>query len=110
MKPAAIGDQKLISIVVPVFNEEESIQPLYDALVPVLHPLSEQYNFEIVFMDNHSTDRTFERLADLAERDPRVRVFRFSRNFGFQSYIFTCYLNAAGYASIQIYCDMQYPH
>jgi polyisoprenyl-phosphate glycosyltransferase len=109
VKPAVTGDKKLISIVVPVFNEEESIQPLYDALVPVLHPLSEQYNFEIVFMDNHSTDRTFERLADLAERDPRVRVFRFSRNFGFQRSIFTGYLKAAGDAAIQIDCDLQDP-
>jgi glycosyltransferase involved in cell wall biosynthesis len=103
------GDKKLISIVVPVFNEEESIQPLYDALVPVLDPLSEWYNFEIIFTDNHSTDGTFERLAGLAERDRRVRVFRFSRNFGFQRSIFTGYMKAVGDAAVQIDCDLQDP-
>ena len=103
------GDKKRISIVVPVFNEEENIQPLYDALVPVLDPLSEWYNFEIIFTDNHSTDCTFERLAGLAERDRRIRVFRFSRNFGFQRSILTGYLKAAGDAAVQIDCDLQDP-
>jgi polyisoprenyl-phosphate glycosyltransferase len=103
------GHKKLISIVVPVFNEEESIQPLYDALIRVLDPLSDRYNFEMIFTDNHSTDRSFEQLAGLAELDPRIRVFRFSRNFGFQRSIFTGYLKASGDAAVQIDCDLQDP-
>ena len=103
------GDKKLVSLVVPVFNEEDNIQLLYDALVPVLDALPERYHFEIIFTDNHSVDRTFERLASLAERDRRIRVFRFSRNFGFQRSVLTGYLKAAGDAAVELDCDLQDP-
>ena len=101
--------KRLISICVPVFNEERNIEPLYQALVPVMQQVSDRYDFELLFTDNHSTDRTFEVLADLASRDPRVRAIRFSRNFGFQRSIFTAYSNARGDAAVQIDCDLQDP-
>lgn len=99
----------LISICVPVFNEEQNIEPLYEALVPVMQQVRDRYNFELLFTDNHSTDKTFEVLARLAARDPRVRAIRFSRNFGFQRSIFTAYSNARGNAAVQIDCDLQDP-
>ena len=64
---------------------------------------------EIVFTDNHSEDRTFQLLEELAARDPRVRVFRFSRNFGFQRSILTGYIKAQGDVAIQLDCDLQDP-
>ncbi len=84
--------KKLITICVPVFNEEQNVEPLYQALVPVMTELSGDYDFELLFTDNHSTDCTFQELEQLAARDPRVRVIRFSRNFGFQRSIFTAAL------------------
>ena len=101
--------KRLISICVPVFNEERNIDPLYEALVPVLATASDYYDFEIIFTDNHSTDRTIEVLERLVQRDRRVRAIRFSRNFGFQRSILTGYLNAGGEAAIQIDCDLQDP-
>lgn len=101
--------KKLISICVPVFNEEQNVEPLYDAVIPVMAQIAERYDFEILFTDNHSTDRTFEILQQLADRDKRVRVIRFSRNFGFQRSIFTAYANALGDAALQIDCDLQDP-
>jgi len=101
--------RRLITICVPVFNEELNIEPLYAALQPIMDQLSDRYDFELLFTDNHSTDHTFEALERLAARDVRVRAIRFSRNFGFQRSIATGYANARGDAAIQIDCDLQDP-
>lgn len=99
----------LISLVVPVFNEEETLPLFYPAVRQVIDPLGAQYDFEFVFTDNHSADRTPQLLADLARHDPRVRAFRFSRNFGYQRSILTAYLHTTGDAAIQLDCDLQDP-
>ena len=100
---------KLISICVPVYNEEQNIEPLYEALLPVMAQVSDRYDFELLFTDNHSSDKTFEVLERLARRDSRVRAMRFSRNFGFQRSIFTAYISARGAAAVEIDCDLQDP-
>jgi len=69
-----------LSIVVPVYNEEENIQYLYDQLTEVLDPLGLEY--EIICADDGSKDRSFELLKALAERDHRVKIIRFRRNYG----------------------------
>jgi len=99
----------LVSIVVPVLNEESNIQPFYAAVTACIAPLSGRFRFEFVFTDNHSTDRTFELLRELAATDSRVRVYRFSRNFGYQRSIMTGYAQARGDAAIQLDCDLQDP-
>ena len=101
--------RKLITVCVPVLNEEANIPKLYAAFVELRHTLGARYRFELLFTDNHSTDGTFTLLSDLAERDPAVRVLRFSRNFGFQRSVLTGYLNARGAAVIQLDCDLQDP-
>lgn len=101
--------KKLVSLVIPVFNEEENIFQLYDAVAPIISECSDRYDFELVFTDNHSVDGTFAKLHQLRERDKRVRVFRFSRNFGYQKSILTGYLKARGDALIQLDCDLQDP-
>jgi polyisoprenyl-phosphate glycosyltransferase len=100
---------KLLSIVVPVYNEEANIEPLHEAVSRVLEQAADRYDWELIFTDNCSTDRTFEYLERLAARDPRVRVYRFSRNFGFQRSILTGYRLARGAAAVQIDCDLQDP-
>jgi len=69
-----------ISIVVPVYNEEESILPLYDKIRDACSRLGRSY--EIVFVDDGSRDRTFEILKSIHERDDSVKVVRFRKNFG----------------------------
>ena len=69
-----------LSIVVPLFNEEESVEPLYAALVAALDPLD--LNYEILFVDDGSADRTFAVAESLADQDARLRVIRFRSNFG----------------------------
>ncbi len=75
----------------------------------VIGGLAGRYDFEFVFTDNHSSDRTFEILTELAQRDRRIRAIRFSRNFGFQRSILTNYRHARGVAAIQLDCDLQDP-
>lgn len=102
-------NRKLISLVVPMFNEEENVVAFFDAVRAVILPLELQYDFEFIVTDNHSTDATFRLLREIAGRDPRVKVIRFSRNFGYQRSILTGYLRARGDAAIQLDADLQDP-
>ncbi len=107
--PDLTGQKPLISLVVPVYNEEDNISLFYTAVIAVIEPLASLYDFEFVFTDNHSADRTPDLLKDLAKQDKRVRAFRFSRNFGYQRSILTAYLRCNGDAAIQLDCDLQDP-
>ena len=69
-----------LSIVIPVHNESPNIKELYDELTQVLGQYGRSY--ELLIVDDGSTDDTFEQLAALQARDPRLRVIRFRRNFG----------------------------
>jgi glycosyltransferase involved in cell wall biosynthesis len=70
----------MLSIVIPIHNEEHSILPLYDRLTSVLESLQRPY--EILFVDDASSDRSFELLANLVETDGNLKVIRLRRNFG----------------------------
>lgn len=104
----ALAERLLISICVPVYNEEDNIDPLLRRLSAVARQ-EKGYDFEFLFTDNASEDCTFERLAKHATKDQRIRVLRFSRNFGFQKSILTNYVNAKGVAAIQLDADLQDP-
>ena len=69
-----------LSIVVPVFNEEESLRTLYGEIDEVVRSLDA--NLELIFIDDGSTDASWSIVAELAQKDPRVRGIRFRRNFG----------------------------
>src|ERR687897_690997 len=69
-----------LSIVIPVHNESPNIKPLYDELTQTLGQYGRSY--ELLIVDDGSTDDTFEKLAALQARDSRMRVIRFRRNFG----------------------------
>lgn len=104
-----MSNPTLITIVVPVYNEEDNVSSCYQRLADVADRVGPEYEFEFLFTDNHSDDKTLDKLRDLVRLDDRVRVLRFSRNFGFQRSIMTGYLNARGSAAIQIDCDLQDP-
>jgi len=100
--------KQLISVIVPVMNEEGNVETAYEAIVAELQKHSD-LDYEIIFTDNASTDNTFAKLSQLASQNPRVRVLRFARNFGFQNSILTGYRFAKGDAAIQIDCDLEDP-
>jgi dolichol-phosphate mannosyltransferase len=98
-----------ISIVIPVFNEEQNVRLAYAEVLRVFDELKDRYELEFVFTDNHSTDGTFRELTKLAADDKRVKVVRFNRNYGFQRSLLTAYRYTTGDAAIQIDCDLQDP-
>jgi dolichol-phosphate mannosyltransferase len=104
-----VKSKKLISIITPIYNEEENINWYYEKITKEIDRLSDKYDFEIVLTDNCSTDNTFELLEKLARKDKRIRVFKFSRNFGYQKSIWTGYSKAKGDAAIEFDCDLQDP-
>jgi len=69
-----------LSIIVPLYNEEENAGPLYRAIVGALDPLGMSY--EVLFVEDGSRDGTFEKARQLAENDRRLRVIRFRKNYG----------------------------
>ena len=95
------------SIVVPCYNEEETINIFYDAITPVLDGLKEKY--EIIFINDGSRDKTEEVLRALAEKDKKVKVINFSRNFGQQAGIQAGLTESTGDAVIVIDVDLQDP-
>ena len=69
-----------LSIIVPLYNERENVNPLYCAIVNAITPLGVDY--EILFIDDGSTDSTFANACLLAAKDPRLRVVKFRKNYG----------------------------
>ncbi|WP_297446474.1 glycosyltransferase, partial [Desulfurobacterium sp.] len=74
------GVNKKISIVIPVFNEEKNVPILYKRLKEVLGKLP--YDYEIIFVNDGSTDKTGKILEEIAKEDKKVKVIEFARNFG----------------------------
>jgi glycosyltransferase involved in cell wall biosynthesis len=99
----------LISIIIPVYNEEKNIVPAYEAVVAQAKLLKDRYCFEILFSDNHSEDGTEAELVKLAAKDPSVGVIRLARNFGFQRSVLTAFRHVSGAAAVQLDCDLQDP-
>ena len=98
---------KLISIVVPVFNEEDNLEHFYQAISEVM--ATTKYDFELIFVDDGSRDKSREILRRLEESDARVQPIFLSRNFGHQLAL-TCGLDHAdGAAVIMMDGDMQHP-
>ena len=98
---------KLITVLIPVFNEQDNINKLYEKLTDVLK--NEQYQYEFIFTDNHSTDSTYIELVKLSDKDNRVKIIRFNRNYGFQKSILAGYRASSGDGVVQIDCDLQDP-
>jgi glycosyltransferase involved in cell wall biosynthesis len=96
----------MLSIVIPIHNEEPSILPLYDRLTVVLESLRRSY--EILFIDDASTDRSFELLANLVETDGHLKVIRLRRNFGQTAALSAGFHEAKGDIVIAMDGDLQH--
>ncbi len=96
----------MISLVIPIHNEEPSILPLYDRLTSVMERLQRPY--EILFVDDASTDRSFDLLANLVETDARLKVIRLRRNFGQTAALSAGFDEASGEIIISMDGDLQH--
>lgn len=102
-----MSSQKLISIVIPVYNEAANLSLLYKELVR--HTQRLPYRFEVIFVDDGSTDESSRILQGLAGSDPDVRVIELARNFGKEAAVSAGLHAASGDAVIAIDADLQMP-
>ena len=99
-----MGPEKL-SIIIPVYNEAESVGPLYERLRPVLDELKREA--EILFVDDGSNDGTQAQLKNLAEKDPEVKLILFRRNYGQTAALSAGFRHATGDILITLDGDLQ---
>ena len=102
---------KLISLVIPCYNEEESFAPLYEKLCSVSEDMSKQYgvDFEFLMVNDGSRDRTLALIKDVADNDSRVKYISFSRNFGKEAAIYAGLQNCTGDYVVVMDADLQHP-
>jgi polyisoprenyl-phosphate glycosyltransferase len=100
--------KRLVSIVVPVYNESKVIRAFYDRVSRAAAALA-SVDYEVIFVDDGSTDNSFDILSGLAELDARVSVIKLSRNFGHQLAITAGIDAASGDAVVVIDADLQDP-
>jgi glycosyltransferase involved in cell wall biosynthesis len=96
----------MLSVVIPIHNEEPSILPLYDRLTAVLESLQKPY--EIIAVDDASTDRSFDLLANLVETDAHLKVVRLRRNFGQTAALSAGFDEAQGTVIVSLDGDLQH--
>jgi glycosyltransferase involved in cell wall biosynthesis len=94
-----------LSVILPAYNEAESVGPLYEATVHAVEPMGT--SFEIIFVDDGSSDETFARCEALAARDPRVRVIKLRRNYGQTAAMVAGIDHARGAIVITMDADLQ---
>ncbi|MDD5466182.1 MAG: glycosyltransferase family 2 protein [Anaerolineales bacterium] len=100
---------KTISVVSGCYNEEGNLRPLYERVCAALDSLGKAYAYELIFIDNASTDRSLEVLRELATADKRVKVIANTRNFGHVRSPYHALLQARGQAAIAMASDLQDP-
>ncbi len=94
-----------LSIVIPLYNEEESVQPLCASIVRAVEPLGRP--FEVILVDDGSQDRTFALARSVAERDARFRVFRLGKNSGQTAALYAGLEQARGQVIVTMDGDLQ---
>ena len=105
--PEKIVDAPVFSIVAPVLNEEETLPHFYERIINVMAQLQEP--FELLLINDGSTDQSYRIMQELHQQDSRVRVINFSRNFGHQAAISAGLDYACGQAIIILDADLQDP-
>ncbi|WP_153504565.1 glycosyltransferase family 2 protein [Cumulibacter manganitolerans] len=98
-----------ISVVIPCFNEERSVQEMFDRLTAVFRDQLPRYDYEIIFVDDFSTDGTRAEIRRLAALDGRVRGVLNARNFGFHRNVFSALTYGSGDATFMLFGDLQDP-
>lgn len=100
---------KKISILIPCYNEDENVIPMSEAVLKILHDELDSYDYEIVFIDNCSTDKTRQRIRDLCRLNPKIKAIFNARNFGGLNSPFYGMRQLYGDCLIVIPCDFQEP-
>lgn len=98
---------KLISFVIPIYNEEKNIPLLYDKLFLILKEI--QYDYEVIFVNDGSKDNSLKELEKIQEKNSKIKIIDFSRNFGKEIATTAGINNCQGEACIILDADLQHP-
>lgn len=99
-----------ISVVIPCYNDTNSIVNMRDRLTKVFTEQLYHYDYEIIFVDDHSPDDTWVKIEEVCQKDPKCKGVRNAKNFGFSRNVFACLRDYAdGDAAFMIFGDMQDP-
>lgn len=101
--------KKVISILVPTYNEEENVEPLSEAIIEEMGKSLPQYDYELVFIDNDSNDRTREKIRGLCAGNPKIRAIFNAKNFGQFNSPYYGLLQTNGECTILMCADFQDP-
>ena len=101
--------KKLITLIVPVYNEEQSVFLIYKEIMKVWKDLAKKYQLEILFVNDGSIDQSQSAIKELAGLDKQVRYLEFSRNFGKEVATSAGLHHAHGDAAVMIDADLQHP-
>ena len=99
-------DKKLISVIIPVYNEQNNIEKLFSRLFSILQ---DSYTWEIIFIDDGSTDKSAAIIKKLIGKHTNISLISFSRNYGHQIALGAGYHFAGGKAVISMDSDLQHP-
>lgn len=100
---------KKVSVVIPMYYEEEVAQICYDRVSSVLEKLKKEYDYEIIFVNDGSKDKTLSILKEIANKNNKVKIISFSRNFGHQSAVTAGIKEVSGDAIVIMDADLQDP-
>lgn len=101
--------RKTISVVIPSYNEEKSVRLMYERLLAVFNKDLSSYDYEIIYVDDLSTDATRSEIRKLAAEDPKVKGIFNARNFGFHRNVFSSLSYGSGDATFMLFGDLQDP-
>lgn len=100
---------KKISVLIPCYNEEENVVPISEAVIGIITKELPQYDYELVFIDNDSTDKTRELLRMLCAKNPKIKAIFNARNFGQFNSPYYGILQVTGDCVISMVADFQDP-
>lgn len=103
------GNQKKISIMIPCYNEEENVRPIYEAVRAELQKSLPQYDYEILFIDNKSQDRTRDIIRGICAEDKKVKAIFNTKNFGQFNSPYYGLIHTSGDCTIPLCADFQDP-
>ena len=100
--------KKIVSVVVPIFNEVQMVDEIYSRVSAVFDKI-DNYNYELVFFDDGSTDGTKEAIKKLCNKHNEVKSVFYARNFGYLKSTFYCMQQAKGDCAVILHADLQNP-
>ena len=101
--------KKTISIVIPTYNEEDNVHPMAEAVVKMFQEDLPNYQYEILFIDNDSKDRTRQRLKEICDKDANITAILNAKNFGPFNSPYYGLLQSTGDAVVLLCADFQDP-